>query len=71
MDRGYYIEKINFYENMLDDTMNQVLAILVACAQQMKTVIEKTGNYLADILEEFVSVDKTWAAKLNLGDYLK
>jgi len=71
MDRGYYIEKINFYENMLDDTMNQVLAILVACVQQMKTVIEKTGNYLADILEEFVTVDKTWAAKLNLGDYLK
>jgi len=21
--------------------------------------------------EEFVTVDKTWAAKLNLGDYLK
>jgi len=53
------------------DAMNQVLAVLVECAQQMKAAIEKTDNYLEDILEEFVTLDKTWAAKLNLGEYLK
>ena len=70
---GGYVTKNLFSESQGTsvDTMNEVLAALVACAQQMKATIEKTDSYLADILEAFVTVDKTWAAKLNLGDYLK
>lgn len=70
---GGYITKNLFSESQgtSADTMNDLLTALVECSQQMKNVIEKTDDYLNNIIEEFVTVDRTWAGKLNLGDYLK
>lgn len=70
---GGYVTKNLFSESRgtSADTMNELLAALMECSKQMKNVIEKTDKYLDNIIEEFVSVDRTWAARLNLGDYLK